>query len=42
MVSDRTMSHDDGEWDFSKFPNLKKIDCSSNPIDLLNISNNHE
>lgn len=42
MVSDRTMSHDDGEWDFTKFPHLKKIDCSYNPIDFLNISNNHE
>jgi hypothetical protein len=29
-------------WDFSAFPNLKKIDCSFNPIDLLNISANKE
>ncbi len=42
IVSDRTMSHEHGEWDFSMFPNLKKIDCSYNPINLLNISNNHE
>ena len=42
VVSDRSMDHEDGEWDFSIFPNIKKIDCSYNPIDLLNISNNHE
>lgn len=42
MVSDKTMSHENSEWDFSVFPNLKKIDCSYNPIDSLKISNNHE
>jgi hypothetical protein len=42
IVSDQTMSHDHGEWDFSAFPNLKKIDCSYNPIDLLNVSANKE
>lgn len=42
IVSDKTMSHEHGEWDFSAFPNLKKIDCSYNPIDLLNVSANKE
>lgn len=42
IASDQTMSHDHGEWDFSAFPNLKKIDCSYNPIDLLNVSANKE
>lgn len=42
LVSDRTMSQEHGQWDFSSFPNLKKIDCSYNPIKLLNISKNHE
>lgn len=42
IASDKTMSHDHGEWDFSAFPNLKKIDCSYNPIDSLNISANKE
>lgn len=27
-------------WDFSAFPNLKKVDCSSNPISMLNVSQN--
>lgn len=40
LVSDATMDHENGEWDFSKFPNLRKIDCSYNPIDKLNISAN--
>ena len=48
LVSDSSMDyslgdkHKDGEWNFSIFPNLKKIDCSYNPIDLLDISKNHE
>lgn len=28
------------EWDFSAFPNLKKIDCSYNGIEKLDVSNN--
>ncbi|WP_314673181.1 hypothetical protein [Segatella salivae] len=36
------MNQEYGEWDFSAFPNLKKIDCSYNPIELLNISSNKE
>ena len=42
IVSDRTMSDEYGEWDFSLFPNLKKIDCSYNPIKVLNVSKNKE
>lgn len=42
LVSDATMSHEHGEWDFSLFPNLQKIDCSYNPIDKLVISANHK
>ena len=42
LVRDRTMSQEHGQWDFSSFPNLKKIDCSYNPIKLLNISKNHK
>lgn len=48
LVSDSSMDyslgdkHKDGEWNFSIFPNLKKRDCSYNPIDLLDISKNHE
>lgn len=41
-VKDRTMSEENGEWDFSAFPKLRKIDCSFNPITLLNISSNKE
>lgn len=43
-VSDKTMEYDYDyfEWDFSKFPNLKIIDCSYNAIDLLNVSANKE
>lgn len=40
IVSDVTMSDEYGEWNFSAFPNIKKIDCSFNPIKQLNISNN--
>lgn len=40
LVSNQTMSHDYGKWDFSIFPNLKIIDCSYNPIDELIISKN--
>lgn len=40
LVSDATMVHENGEWDFSAFPNLRKIDCSYNPIDKLDISAN--
>ena len=40
LVSNRTMSQEHGEWDFSIFPNLRKADCSYNPIRLLNICNN--
>lgn len=39
-VSDKTMDQSKGEWDFSSFPNLRKIDCSYNPIRKLNISKN--
>lgn len=39
-VSDKTMDHSKGEWDFSLFPNLRKIDCSYNPIEKLVISKN--
>lgn len=39
-VSDRTMDKAYGEWDFSKFPNLRKLDCSYNPIRKLDISKN--
>lgn len=39
-VSDKTMDHSKGEWDFSSFPNLRKIDCSYNPIEKLDISKN--
>lgn len=42
LVSDATMSEDNGEWDFSAFSNLRKIDCSYNPINVLNISSNHK
>ena len=42
IVSDKTMNQEYGEQDFSAFPNLKKIDCSYNPIELLNISSNKE
>ena len=42
IVSDKTMNQEYGEWDFSAFLNLKKIDCSYNPIELLNISSNKE
>lgn len=40
LVGNKTMSHDYGVWDFSVFPNLKKIDVSYNPIDKLNVSKN--
>lgn len=40
LVSDATMNHENGDWDFSVFPNLRKIDCSYNPIDKLDISAN--
>lgn len=40
LVSDVTMDYENGVWDFSKFPNLRKIDCSYNPIEKLNISAN--
>lgn len=40
IVSDVTMNHEYGEWDFSSFPNIKKIDCSFNPIDKLIVTSN--
>lgn len=39
-VSDRTMNKAYGEWNFSQFPDLRKIDCSYNPIRRLDISKN--
>ena len=40
LASDVTGINDTAEWDFSAFPNLKKIDCSFNGITSLNVSNN--
>ncbi len=39
-VSDSTMDKEHSHWDFSLFPNLKKIDCSYVPISSLNIEKN--
>lgn len=39
-VSDKTMDQTKGEWDFSSFPNLRRIDCSYNPITKLDVSKN--
>lgn len=39
-VSDSTMNKEFADWDFSMFPNLKKLDCSYVPISSLNISKN--
>ena len=40
IASDVTGISDSAEWDFSAFPNLRKIDCSFNGIKKLNVSNN--
>ena len=41
-VRDVTMNDEYGEWDFTIFKNIKKIDCGFNPIKLLNISSNKD
>src|SRR5690606_17672780 len=40
IASDVTGISNSVEWDFSAFPNLKKIDCSYNGIEKLDVSNN--
>lgn len=40
IASDVTGISDTAEWDFSSFPNLKRIDCSFNGITELNVCNN--
>lgn len=40
ILSDVTMDHDFSIWDFTPFQNLKKLDCSYNPIEILNVSKN--
>lgn len=42
MASDESKLEEYGEWDFSAFLNLRKIDCSYNPIRRLIISANKE
>ncbi len=40
IASDVTGISNSVEWDFSAFPNLRKIDCSFNGIEKLNVSHN--
>lgn len=40
IASDVTGISNSVEWDFSAFPNLRKIDCSFNGITKLNVCNN--
>lgn len=40
IASDVTKFTESQEWDFSAFPNLRKIDCSFNAISKINVSNN--
>lgn len=40
IASDVTGLYDDVDWDFTSFPNLKKIDCSFNCIKTIDVSMN--
>ena len=40
IASDVTGISNSVEWDFSAFPNLRKIDCSFNGIEKLDVSHN--
>ena len=40
IASNVTGVSNSAEWDFSAFPNLKKIDCSFNGVEKLNVCNN--
>ena len=40
IASDVTGIRNSAEWDFSAFPNLRKIDCSFNGIEKLDVSHN--
>lgn len=40
LVRDVTMNGKYSEWDFSQFPNVRRIDCSYNPISKLDVTQN--